>query len=98
MDYYTSNPLAIIRYTASCIVLFIHSNAYFLSGSWARSRAAAYFFLSDNPIDPNMPPIETPLLMALYTLHVKIWMLLWDQLQRQKLDPPIITHRRRAQL
>ena len=36
--------------------------------------------------------------MLPYALYIKFWILLWDQLQRRKLDPPIITHRRHAQL
>ena len=60
MDYFASKTLAIIRYTASSMVLYIHSNASFLSISRARSRAAGHFFLSDNPTDPNTPPIEIP--------------------------------------
>ena len=59
MDYSASNPLVIIRYTASGMVLYIHSNASFLSESRARSRAVGHF-LSDNTTNPSMPPIETP--------------------------------------
>ena len=57
MDYSSSNPLAIIQYIASGMVLYIQSNASFLSKSRARSRAAGHFFLIDNPTNPNTPPI-----------------------------------------
>jgi hypothetical protein len=52
MDYATSNPLSIIRYHASNMVLYVHSDASYLSETEARSRGAGHFLLSSQPQDP----------------------------------------------
>ena len=59
LDYAASNPDAIIRYTASGMVLHIHSDGSYLSAPCSRSRAAGHFFLSSWPKDitkPDNPP------------------------------------------
>jgi hypothetical protein len=60
MDYAASNPLSIIRYSASDMQLYNHSDASFLSETRARSRAAGHFFLSSKPINPKQPPAAIP--------------------------------------
>jgi hypothetical protein len=62
MDYAVSNPLSIIRYTASGMTLYVHSNASYLSETGARSHVAGHFFLSSPPLDPEKPPAELPTL------------------------------------
>jgi hypothetical protein len=62
MDYAACNPLSIIRYHASDMVLYVHSDASYLSETRARSRAAGHFFLSDTPVDPKEPPANLPAL------------------------------------
>ena len=42
MEYYASNPLAIIQYTSSGMLLYIHSDSS---------------FISDNPNNPDKPTI-----------------------------------------
>ena len=62
LDYAASNPDATIRYTASGMVLHIHSDGSYLSAPCSRSRAAGHFFLSSWPKDitkPNTPPPKT---------------------------------------
>ena len=44
-DYLASNPNATIRYNASGMILFIHSDASYLSVTKARSRSSGVFFL-----------------------------------------------------
>ena len=44
MGYSASKHLSIIRYTALGMVLYIHSDASFLSESQARSRTAGHFY------------------------------------------------------
>ena len=44
------------------MVLYIHSDASYLSESRARSRAAGHFFLSSQPLDPTKPPVNIPVL------------------------------------
>ena len=59
LDYAASNPDATIRYTASGMVLHIHSDGSYLSAPCSRSRAAGHFFLSSWPQDitkPDNPP------------------------------------------
>ena len=60
MDYVASNPLSVIRYHASGMSLYIHSDASYLSETRACSRAAGHFFLSSKPTDPANPPINIP--------------------------------------
>jgi hypothetical protein len=60
MDFAASNPLAIIRYHASGMVLYTHADGSYLSERKARSRAAGHFFLSDKPVDPTKPPLGIP--------------------------------------
>ena len=49
LDYAATHPDASIRYEASDMHLWIHSDASYLNEPKARSRGAGYFFLSDKP-------------------------------------------------
>ena len=60
LRYVASHSDATVRYHASDMVLYIHSDASYLSETEARSRAGGYFFLANNtspPAAPN-PPIN----------------------------------------
>ena len=46
LDYVATHPNAKIRYTASPMILHIHSDASYLTAAKARSRAGGHFFLS----------------------------------------------------
>ena len=59
-DYAATHPNAAIRYVASNMHLWIHSDASYLCESKARSRAAGYFFLSSNPNVPILPQDAPP--------------------------------------
>eukprot|EP00804_Cyclotella_cryptica_P001552 CCRYP_003759-RA/>CCRYP_003759-RA protein AED:0.38 eAED:0.38 QI:0/0/0/1/0/0.5/2/0/316 len=50
-DYCASHPNAIVRFTASDMILNIHSDASYLSETKARSRIAGHFFLGSVPVD-----------------------------------------------
>ncbi len=52
LDYATSNQDAIITYSASDMVLAVHSNASYLSKPKARSHAGGHFFMSSDIADP----------------------------------------------
>lgn len=58
LNYCSTNPAAIIRYTASDMQLYVESDASYLSESKARSRAAGYFYLSKHRRNPNKPPLH----------------------------------------
>ena len=60
MDFADSNPLSIIQYYASDMLLYTHTNRSYLSESKAHSRGAGHFFLSSCPLDPNKPPTGIP--------------------------------------
>ena len=60
LNYAASNPDASILYTASDMVLHIHSDGSYLSEAKARSRAGGHFFLSDLSALPNKQPTKTP--------------------------------------
>ena len=53
LDYVASHPDAILTYSASNMVLNVHSDASYLTEPKARSRAGGHFFLSDNSEDPS---------------------------------------------
>jgi hypothetical protein len=56
LDYASSNPSATVRFRASEMVLYVHSDASYLSESGARSRAGGIFFLSGTVAkDENVP-------------------------------------------
>ena len=49
-----------IRYTASDMILYIHSDASYLSEPRSRSRAGGHYFLSDKQPDTTTPPANRP--------------------------------------
>jgi hypothetical protein len=59
LNYCATHPDACIRYVASDMVLWIDSDASYLSAPKARSRAAGYDFLSSMPTDPSRAPLPT---------------------------------------
>ena len=60
LDNAASNPAAGITYTASNMVLSVHSNTSYLNETKARSRTGEHFFLSkDNTMPPNNDVIHT---------------------------------------
>jgi len=64
LNYAATYPDAVIRFTASDMCLWIHGDASYLSESEARSRAGAFFFLSDHPskvATNSMPAINGPI-------------------------------------
>jgi hypothetical protein len=50
-DYVATHPDATIRYHASYMILHIHSDAYYLSISYARRRLGGLFYCGEKP--PN---------------------------------------------
>ena len=62
LAYLTSNPNAIIRYHASGMILFINSDASYLSVTKASSRASGVFFLGDPKPDALNFSEYTPIL------------------------------------
>jgi hypothetical protein len=59
LNYAASNPDATVRFTASDMYLWGHSDASYLSETHSRSRTGGYFFLNDRPKDPDRPPAPT---------------------------------------
>ena len=53
LDYVASHPDAILTFSASSMVLAVHSDASYLTEPRARSRAGGHFFMSDNAEDPR---------------------------------------------
>ena len=63
LNYAATHPDAVIRYTSSDMCLWIHGDASYLSETEARSRAGAFFFLSNHPDkvpQHSMPTINGP--------------------------------------
>ena len=72
LDYLISNPNAIIRYHASGMILFIHSDASYLSVTKARSISSGVFFLSDPKPDAITFSEYTPILYGFIFIMCKI--------------------------
>ena len=49
LDYAATHPEAVIRYSKSNMILWIESDALYLSATNARSRTGGHFYLRDNP-------------------------------------------------
>jgi len=56
LNYAACHPDAVLRYRASDMTLWAHSDASYLSEPQSRSRYAGYFFLSDALPSPPVPP------------------------------------------
>jgi hypothetical protein len=68
LDYAATHPDARIRYKASEMHLWLHTDASYLNESKARSRNGGFFYLSDKPklpIQPDdpPPPLNAPILV-----------------------------------
>jgi hypothetical protein len=68
LDYAATHPNAKIRYTASQMHLWLHSDASYLNESKARSHNGGFCFLSNKPklpIEPGdpAPPLNAPILV-----------------------------------
>ena len=62
LNYTATHPDATISYTASDMILHIHSDASYLSEPCARSRAGGHYFLGNIFPDMSKPPTTCPLL------------------------------------
>ncbi len=62
LNYAATNPEATIRFHASDMILYVESDASYLSVSKARSRAAGFHYLSDKVDNPSkqQPPMNGP--------------------------------------
>ena len=60
LNYLATHPNASLRYHASNMVLFVHSDASYLTEPEARSRVGGHFFLSTPASDPCKPPTSEP--------------------------------------
>ena len=56
LNYAALHPDAKLRYHASGMILWVDSDARYLSESKSRSKCAGYHFLSNQPRDPSKPP------------------------------------------
>ena len=72
LDHLKSNPNATISYHASGMILFIHSDASYLSVTKSRSRASGLFLLSDTKPDAITFSEYTPILNGFIFIMCKI--------------------------
>lgn len=69
LNYTTTHPDAVIRHHASDVILYIHSDASYLSEPKAKSHVGGHFFLSSCSDDPTKPPTgQPPSNGAVYTI------------------------------
>jgi hypothetical protein len=59
LNYCATHPDTVVRYYASDMVLYIESDAFYLTETKARLRAAGYHYLSNHPPQPDQPPAPT---------------------------------------
>ena len=62
LDCLPTHPDAVIRFYASDMVLYVHSDASYLSEPQARSPLGGHFYLSSRPQDPLKMPDPTNLM------------------------------------
>ena len=72
LNYLATNPEAVIKYHASGMQLYVHSDASYLSVSKSRSRAGGIHYLNDPPINTQDPDNYTPLLNGIIHVVCKI--------------------------
>ena len=72
LNYLATNPDATIRYKNSGMVLWVHSDASYLSCPKSRSRAGGMHFLSDKPPSPNNPANFEPKINGIVYVVCKI--------------------------
>ena len=72
LNYLATNPYTTIRYKRSDMVLWVHSDAYYLSFPKARSRSGGMKFLCDKPPSPNNPANFEPTLNGIVYVVCKI--------------------------
>ena len=60
LNYAATHPNAKIRYTASDMIFYIHSDTSYLSETRAQSRAVRYYLLGDKRLDMTTPPTNHP--------------------------------------
>jgi hypothetical protein len=60
LNYAATHPGAILQYTTSSMVLYIHSNASYNCEPKACSHVGGHFDLSDTPVNPSKPPVNQP--------------------------------------
>ena len=60
LNYCATHPDAVIHYTASDMVLHVHSDASYLFEPKARSQVSGLHYLSSRPCDPQQPPSPIP--------------------------------------
>ena len=72
LNYLATNPDATIRYKRSDMVLWVHSDASYLSCPKARSLSGGMHFLSDKPPSPNNPADFEPTLNGIVYVVCKI--------------------------
>ena len=72
LNYLATNPDATIRYTRSDMVLWVHSDAFYLSFPKAQSRAGGMHFLSNKPPSPQDTANFEPTLNGIVYVVCKI--------------------------
>ena len=60
LNYSATHPKSKICYTASNMILYIHSDTSYLSEPLTRSRAGGHYFLGDDRPDMKTPPTNRP--------------------------------------
>jgi hypothetical protein len=59
LNYCATHPNAVVCYYSSDMILWIESNASYLSEPKAQSCTAGYHYLSNKPPNPDQPPAPT---------------------------------------
>ena len=72
LNYAATHPDAKIRFTASEMHLWIHSDSSYLNEPKARSRAGGFFYLSDKPKLPILPTDTAPPLNGPIHINSKV--------------------------
>ena len=60
LDYTSTNPTAVVEFRASDMVLYIYSDASYLSKPQAHSRNIGHYYLRSQPYGPTKAPHIPP--------------------------------------
>lgn len=72
LNYAATYPDTKVRFYASDMILYVDTDASYLSAPKARSRFAGYHYLGPKPRDPEKPPDEPPPMNGAILVPVKI--------------------------
>ena len=70
LDYMNTNPNAFVRYHASNMIFYVHSDSLFMSSGCGRSRTGGYVFLDSLPMDRTLIKLNENITIICVILNI----------------------------